>query len=157
MDKRQLIQVLSQFGDADAIAEVIHASLPLKEPLPSRRRTERTRVLVNGHAIYVEVGFYDDGEPGEVFLQTSKFGTEMRDIFSGLATVLSVALQHGVPISAFQLKGKGNDLTGDGNELLNAVFTAVEELCNPNTTSEQSPTSTSSTEPLSVPAPLPKS
>lgn len=129
MNKQQFISVLSQFGDEDAIASVVESSLPLRETLPARRATVRKKIIIGQHAVYVEVGFYEDGRPGEVFLQTSKFGTDMRDLFSSLATVISIGLQHGVPLSAYPLKGRGNDLTGEGNALLDSVFTALEDIC----------------------------
>lgn len=145
MDKASLINVLSTFGEAEAIAEVIHASLPLREPLPNKRHTEREKVTVHGITVYVEVGFYEDGRPGEVFLKAAKYGTNIRDMFDGLAIVLSVALQHGIPLSAFPVRGKGNHLTGEGNDLLESIFKTVEVLCTPTTTSDQSPSSTGST------------
>jgi hypothetical protein len=149
MDKTQLIAVLSSFGEAEAIAEVIHASLPLREPLPSKRRTERKTVLVNEIVVEVEVGFYPDDRPGEVFLKASKYGTMIRDIYDGLAITLSIALQHGIPLSSFPVRGRGNELTGEGNELLDTIFETVEELCTtpkPTTSPTASASSTSSTE-----------
>lgn len=131
MDKKQLIQVLSTFGEADAIAEVIHASLPLREPLPSKRRLERKKVVIDGIAVYVEVGFYEDGRPAEVFLKASKYGTAIRDMFDALAITISVSLQHGIPLSAYPVRGRGNELTGEGNLLVDTIFAAVEELCTP--------------------------
>lgn len=150
MNQTQLITVLAAVApdNADAIAAVIADSLPLREELPSRRRTERAKVDIGGKRIYVEVGFYDDGRPGEVFLKAGKMGTEIRDLFDALATVLSVSMQHGVPLSAFPIKGRGNDLTGEGNELVDTIVKTVEDLCRPaprSTSSEGSTTSTSST------------
>lgn len=149
MDKATLIAVLGQFGEADAIAEVIHDVLPLRETLPNKRRTEREKIdfdLGNDGVmrVYVEVGFYDDGRPGEVFLKAGKQGTMVRDMFDALATVLSVAMQHGVPLKAFPIKGRDNELTGEGNHLIDTLITKVEELCVPTSTSSGASTSSTS-------------
>lgn len=139
MDKKQLIDVLSCFGDAEAIAAVIHDSLPLREELPSRRHTEREKVDiplgVSNMRVYVEVGFYEDGRPGEVFLKAGKQGDVIRDLFDALATVLSVSMQHGVPLKAFPIKGRGNELTGEGNLIVDTLIRKVEDLCVPRNTS----------------------
>lgn len=129
MNAAQLRDVLANFGDADAIAAVLKDALPLRDPLPNKRRTERKLVVIDGQRIYVEVGFYEDGQPGEVFLRASKCGTMVRDMYDGLAIILSVALQYGVPLCAFPVRGRGNELTGHGNELLDTIFATVEELC----------------------------
>jgi len=161
MDKKQLNSILSQFGEAEAISHVLADSLPLREPLPPRRRTERKKVKVGSFAVYVEVGFYEDGRPGEVFLKAAKYGTMIRDVFDALAITLSVSLQHGVPLSAYPLRGKGNELTGEGNALIDAIISTVEELCSPErkpctpatsaiTSSEPSDSSTASTTPPSA-------
>ena len=146
MNKDSLIAILGQFGEADAIAEVIHDCLPLREELPSRRRTERQPIHVKNQEVYVEVGFYEDNRPGEVFLKAGKVGSDVQDIFDALATVLSVAMQHGVPLSAFPITGKGNALTGEGNELVDEIVKKMEELCAPRSTtlSAESPSSTPS-------------
>ena len=140
MDKQQLIAVLGQFGEADAIAEVIHAVLPLREPLPDQRRTERKKITLGELSLYIEVGFYSDNRPGEVFIKCGKAGTMARDLFDALAVTLSISLQHGVALSAYPLKGRGNEMTGEGNALMDEIFTTLEELCVPLP-------STSSTEP----------
>jgi len=147
MDKAALIAILGQFGEADAIAEVIHDCLPLREELPGRRRTERQPIHVKNQEVFVEVGFYDDNRPGEVFLKAGKVGSDVQDIFDALATVLSVAMQHGVPLSAFPITGKGNALTGEGNELVDEIVKKMEELCVPtNTSPDESTSSTSSSD-----------
>ena len=153
MDKKQLLAVLENFGEAEAIAEVIHASLPLREPLPGKRLSKRATVFAdvgsNAFTIEVEVGFYPDGRPGEVFIQVGKAGTMVRDMFDGFAIVLSIALQHGIPLSAYPVRGRGNELTGDGNALMDMIFEALEGLCitqSPITSPTESASSTPSTE-----------
>ncbi len=162
MDRKALNSILSQFGEAEAIAHVLADSLPLREPLPNKRMTEREKVEVElgmdgTMRVYIEVGFYEDGRPGEVFLKAGKQGTTIRDMFDALATVLSVSMQHGVPLKAFPIKGRGNELTGEGNHLVHAIITKVEELCSPTIRSGALLSSTESTTPPSGGAAAPAS
>jgi hypothetical protein len=45
----------------------------------------------------VTVGFFDDGTPGEVFIDGCKTGTDIESIARDAGVLLSLALQHGVP------------------------------------------------------------
>lgn len=50
--------------------------------------------------VYVTVGLYDDGAPGEVFLRIGKAGSLASGAFDALSTIMSIALQYGVPMQA---------------------------------------------------------
>ncbi len=83
-------------------------------PAPQRRRLPTTRKGVTrkfeihgGDAgeprifdVYVTVGLYDDGAPGEVFVKVGKAGSELSGVYAALSLVISMALQHGVPLRA---------------------------------------------------------
>jgi ribonucleoside-diphosphate reductase alpha chain len=53
---------------------------------------------------YVTVGEYDDGRPGEVFMQVSKQGSTLAGIMDAFAVAVSLGLQHGVPLATFVKK-----------------------------------------------------
>lgn len=55
----------------------------------------------------MRIGLYPDGSPGEVFLEIAKGGSTLRGLTDSLAVMISVALQHGVPLSTIcrQLRG----------------------------------------------------
>jgi ribonucleoside-diphosphate reductase alpha chain len=53
-----------------------------------------------GHKGYLTVGMYDDGRPGEIFVKIAKEGSTLSGLLDALAVTTSVALQHGVPLSA---------------------------------------------------------
>ena len=50
---------------------------------------------------YVTVGEYEDGRPGEVFLQVAKQGSTLAGIMDAFAISVSHGLQYGVPLEAF--------------------------------------------------------
>ena len=47
------------------------------------------------------VGEYDDGRPGEMFLQVAKQGSTLAGIMDAFAISVSHGLQYGVPLEAF--------------------------------------------------------
>jgi hypothetical protein len=65
-----------------------------------RRRCETVKAKVDGrHSIFVTTGFTDSGDVCEVFVDFAKAGSDSKDLMAALGIVLSVALQHGVPIN----------------------------------------------------------
>lgn len=79
-----------------------------KVPERHRLTTERTglvhRFVVAGHEGYIRTGEYPDGALGEVFIRMSKSGSTLSGLMDGLASVVSIALQHGVPLSVISAK-----------------------------------------------------
>ena len=70
--------------------------------------------------MYVNVGLYDDGRPGEVFIKADKVGSFQAGILDALAIAISIALQYGAPISLFiekfvHTKFEPAGLTGDAS------------------------------------------
>lgn len=74
-----------------------------REVLPQRRRAETFRLTMDAHSQFdVTVGFYPDGRIGEVFINGGKSGSAVEAIARDSAVLLSLALQHGVPIDVMK-------------------------------------------------------
>ena len=69
----------------------------MRQLLPQRRRAETFTVIHRHQLFVVTVGFFDDGTPGEVFIDGCKTGTDIESIARDAGVLLSLALQHGVP------------------------------------------------------------
>jgi len=78
-------------------------------PNPSRRtdlRSRRENVTQKFNiydkkkrvSLYVTVGLYPDGQPGEIFLALGDTGEVDRSWMDAVARGVSIALQHGVPL-----------------------------------------------------------
>lgn len=68
---------------------------------------------------YFTVGLYPDGRPGEVFIRADKQGTFESGVLDALGIMISMALQHGVPLKEIVDKMKGTkfppaSFTGNG-------------------------------------------
>jgi ribonucleoside-diphosphate reductase alpha chain len=77
---------------------------------PSRNRMPDTRVSLThkfeiaGHEGYITVGLYENGQPGEVFVQMAKEGSTIGGLMDTVATLTSLALQYGVPLESLVKK-----------------------------------------------------
>jgi ribonucleoside-diphosphate reductase alpha chain len=97
------------------------AMLPVRERLPDTRqsRTFTIRIPRPGDPegefqMYVHVGLYPDGRPGELFITTDKEGTFARAALDAAATTLSVALQYGAPLEPIVQKWRGTSFPPAG-------------------------------------------
>jgi hypothetical protein len=50
----------------------------------------------------VTIGFYPDGAPGEVFISGAKAGSDVDAAIRDNAILISLGLQHGVPLKVMQ-------------------------------------------------------
>lgn len=69
-----------------------------RESMPNRRRSENTHLRLNGVEVDVQIGYYDDGRIGEVFMTTRKSGSTLDKIIRDTALMVSIALQHGATL-----------------------------------------------------------
>jgi ribonucleoside-diphosphate reductase alpha chain len=76
-------------------------SRAVRRRLPDERHSITHRFSVGGHKGYLTVGLYPDGEPGELFITMAKEGSTVSGFVSSFAQVVSVALQHAVPLEVF--------------------------------------------------------
>ncbi len=77
---------------------------PIRERLPRKRRASTFSFRVADCEGYVNVGEYDDGRPGELFLKVSKQGSTLAGVMDAFAISVSLGLQHGVPLKTYVQK-----------------------------------------------------
>ena len=76
----------------------------LGPPAANRHRLQNERSSIThhfafgGHEGYLTVGFYPNGQPGEMFIRMAKAGSTIAGLMECFGTVVSVSLQHGVPL-----------------------------------------------------------
>ena len=76
----------------------------MRERLPRRRRSSTFKFRVADCEGYATVGEYEDGRPGEVFINVSKQGSTLAGIMDAFSISISLGLQHGVPLSTYVRK-----------------------------------------------------
>lgn len=73
-------------------------------PSATRHRLQDERLAVThhfsvgGHEGYLTVGLYPKGQPGEIFIRMAKAGSTIAGLMECFGTVVSIGLQHGVPL-----------------------------------------------------------
>ena len=74
---------------------------PVRQKLPRSRRGRTFEFRVADCKGFANIGEYDDGRPGELFLTVSKQGSTLSGIMDAFAKSISYGLQYGVPMRAF--------------------------------------------------------
>ncbi|MFZ9660550.1 MAG: vitamin B12-dependent ribonucleotide reductase [Chitinophagaceae bacterium] len=72
-----------------------------RKTLPHKRRGFTQKAKINGQAIFLRTGEYNDGTLGEIFIDLAKEGSTLRSLMNSFAIAVSVGLQYGVPLEEF--------------------------------------------------------
>ena len=79
-------------------------------PHPQRRRLpdDRTEVgrkfKVGDYEGYIHVGLFEDGTPGDIFVDIAKEGTTLAGLMNSIMISVSLGLQYGVPLEVYVSK-----------------------------------------------------
>jgi ribonucleoside-diphosphate reductase alpha chain len=93
----------------DGAQESLVSALP-PAPLTQRRRLpdDRTEVgrkfRVGEYEGYIHVGLFDDGTPGDIFVDIAKEGTTLAGLMNSFMISVSLGLQYGVPLEVYVSK-----------------------------------------------------
>ncbi len=91
-------------ADATALTPVEVKPRPHRHRLPATRPSITHKFDVAGHEGYLNVGLYEDGSPGELFITMAKEGSTVGGMMDAFATSISLCLQYGVPLEALVKK-----------------------------------------------------
>ena len=72
---------------------------PVRRKLPDERAAITHKFRVGEQEGYMTVGLFDDGTPGEVFINVNKQGSTVSGLMDTVAMLTSYALQYGVPLT----------------------------------------------------------
>ena len=86
----------------------------MRYKLADERRSLTHKFSIAGHEGYITVGLYADGNPGEIFIRMAKEGSVIAGLMDSFATAISLALQHGVPMTILCEKFKGTRFEPSG-------------------------------------------
>jgi ribonucleoside-diphosphate reductase alpha chain len=73
----------------------------IRRPLPKVRSAKTFSFTVSDSHGYVTVGEYEDGTPGEVFINIAKMGSTLAGLMDSFARSVSYGLQYGVPLKTY--------------------------------------------------------
>ena len=74
-----------------------------RRSMPPRRQCVRQAVRIRGQRLYLDVGRHATAPQtvGEVFIIVEKTGSEMRALLDTVARLISLGLQHGIPLTTY--------------------------------------------------------
>jgi len=81
-----------------ALAQAARAK---QRKMPSRRQAVIHEFKIGNHKGFLTIGLYEDGTPGEIFIDMSKEGSTVSGLLDSTAIAVSYALQYGVPLDKF--------------------------------------------------------
>ncbi len=90
--------------EADLIAARAQIDQPSRHRLPDTRVSLTHKFEIAGHEGYITVGLYENGQPGELFIQMAKEGSTIGGLMDTVATLTSLSLQYGVPLESLVKK-----------------------------------------------------
>ncbi len=85
-------------GPGSASSALLGPPAANRHRLPGERAAITHHFSVGGHEGYLTVGLYPNGQPGEIFIRMAKEGSTIAGLMECFGTVVSVSLQHGVPL-----------------------------------------------------------
>jgi ribonucleoside-diphosphate reductase alpha chain len=109
-DNCKVAQPLSGQKDKDGAAVALAPFSPGVAPHPQRRRLpeDRTEVgrkfKVGEYEGYIHVGLFEDGTPGDIFVDIAKEGTTLAGLMNSFMISVSLGLQYGVPLEVYVSK-----------------------------------------------------
>jgi ribonucleoside-diphosphate reductase alpha chain len=99
-DGSKAVQPLSTSADARGgdLQAATATGGPVRHRLPDTRPSLTHKFNIEGHEGYINVGMYEDGSPGEIFVTMAKEGSTISGMMDAFATSISLTLQYGVPL-----------------------------------------------------------
>lgn len=108
-DNSKAFQPISDGKEQPAVGGIRKKRLP-----PTRKSITHKIELLNGIEAYLTVSQYDDGTPGELFLNLSTGGSTLAGMADMWAIAISMGLQYGIPVDKFVEKFMGRTFEPGG-------------------------------------------
>ena len=89
---------------AAASAPAAAVAAPRRRRLPDDRVEVGRKFQVGDYEGYIHVGLYEDGTPGDIFVDIAKEGTTLAGLMNSFMIAVSLGLQYGVPLEVYVSK-----------------------------------------------------
>jgi ribonucleoside-diphosphate reductase alpha chain len=102
-DNCKVAQPLS--GKSDKLAVIAPGvAAPRRRRLPEDRVEVGRKFRVGDYEGYIHVGLFEDGTPGDIFVDIAKEGTTLAGLMNSFMISVSLGLQYGVPLEVYVSK-----------------------------------------------------
>jgi ribonucleoside-diphosphate reductase alpha chain len=107
-DNCKVAQPLSGKSEAGAVTPlapaVVGVAAPRRRRLPEDRTEVGRKFRVGDYEGYIHVGLFEDGTPGDIFVDIAKEGTTLAGLMNSFMISVSLGLQYGVPLEVYVSK-----------------------------------------------------
>jgi ribonucleoside-diphosphate reductase alpha chain len=103
-DNCKVAQPLSKKAAAAVAAAPSPVQRQERRRLPDDRTEIGRKFQVGEYEGYIHVGLYDDGTPGDIFVDIAKEGTTLAGLMNSFMISVSLGLQYGVPLEVYVSK-----------------------------------------------------
>jgi len=108
-DNCKVAQPLSGSADKSlapipALAAVVPVAQPKRRRVPEDRVEVGRKFKVGDYEGYIHVGLFEDGTPGDIFVDIAKEGTTLAGLMNSFMISVSLGLQYGVPLEVYVSK-----------------------------------------------------
>ncbi len=108
-DNCKVAQPLSGSADKSlapipALAPVVQLAQPKRRRVPEDRNEVGRKFRVGDYEGYIHVGLFEDGTPGDIFVDIAKEGTTLAGLMNSFMISVSLGLQYGVPLEVYVSK-----------------------------------------------------
>jgi ribonucleoside-diphosphate reductase alpha chain len=105
-DNCKVAQPLSGKSDKGqtSLSPVGAVGAPRRRRLPDDRTEIGRKFRVGDYEGYIHVGVFDDGTPGDIFIDIAKEGTTLAGLMNSFMIAVSLGLQYGVPLEVYVSK-----------------------------------------------------
>jgi ribonucleoside-diphosphate reductase alpha chain len=79
-------------------------AVPQRRRLPDDRTEVGRKFRVGDYEGYIHVGLFEDGTPGDIFVDIAKEGTTLAGLMNSFMISVSLGLQYGVPLEVYVSK-----------------------------------------------------
>lgn len=100
-DESSNLPLENRAAGVSATVDRIAVTSAVERPLPRRRKSITWKFQIADLKGYMTVGEYEDGAPGELFINISKQGSTLGGLMDALSMSISHGLQYGVPLKTF--------------------------------------------------------
>jgi ribonucleoside-diphosphate reductase alpha chain len=82
----------------------VEVAAPRRRRLPEDRTEVGRKFRVGDYEGYIHVGLFEDGTPGDIFVDIAKEGTTLAGLMNSFMISVSLGLQYGVPLEVYVSK-----------------------------------------------------
>jgi ribonucleoside-diphosphate reductase alpha chain len=101
-------------GSVKSLDEKIMVKGTIRRLLPKRRKSSTYKFHIADLSGFFTIGEYEDGTPGELFINVSKQGSTLSGLMDSFAISVSHGLQYGVPLKSFVKTLRGTSFAPAG-------------------------------------------